>query len=91
MDNDKKESSRVTMMELCDLPEARIDEIAKAFKHARIDFDTWEATVKGTIKNAKITTMNEGLYLGWIFSQSYERCERRGMREVSKRLSDLLR
>lgn len=67
----KTEKGHNSMVTVCGLTDKRAHEITMIFLVAHHSNTIWSKTVEDTIAKAKITTMREGLYLGWIFSQMY--------------------
>lgn len=69
--NDKEEGC-FSANELLGCSDERKDEIVKAFRHAMIDHDTWQAVVKEVIKTVKPKTDGEHMFVGYIFGRKYE-------------------
>ena len=57
------------------ITEKRFNEIAKVFIEENSKTNEWSNAVKATMKNAKIKTAGEGLALGWMFYQLYQKHE----------------
>ena len=69
----KKESKprKGSVPKLCGITEKRADEITKTLSEEMRNAKNWHTIIGATIKNAKIKTAGEGMYLGWIFRIDY--------------------
>ena len=71
----KKEKGMTGIHKVAGISEKRFNEIAKVFIEEKSKTNEWSHVVKATMKKAKIKTAGDGLALGWMFYQLYQKHE----------------
>lgn len=68
----KKEDSSFSANKVFGITDKRADEIIKAFRHGKIESDSWLEVLEYVKKECKLSGESEFAYYGYMFGRMYE-------------------